>query len=331
MRGGSSVEKIQTIQLLWSGYGEIARYAFKNTNDTVIVKSVTPPQTPSHPRGWQSAVSHQRKLASYSNEQIFYRDFSQLTDATCRTPRYYSSGESGDSRWVVMEDLDAAGFDGRHQSADKQLASKGIHWLAGFHARYMRTPTKRLWPVGTYWHFATRQEEWRAMPDSKLKQHARAIDSVLNGARFQTLLHGDAKLANFCFVSKSPHHREEADIAAVDFQYVGSGCGVKDVMYFLGSCFDARQLYQHAPALIDEYFTALRSALTDSTLNTKPFSPHQMNALEAEWRRLYCFAVADFERFLAGWSPEHRKRNAYSAKLTDMACEIIKNGSPHCP
>ena len=53
------------------------------------------------------------------------------------------------------------------------------------------------------------------------------LDRRLRAARFQTLVHGDAKPANFCFDAR------RGAVAAVDFQYVGGGCGMKDVAYLL--------------------------------------------------------------------------------------------------
>ena len=72
-----------------------------------------------------------------------------------------------------------------------------------------------LWPVGTFWHLATRPDELEEMDDLKLKQAAPIIDSKLNNCQFKTIVHGDAKPANFCFGQKTN------SVAAVDFQYVG--------------------------------------------------------------------------------------------------------------
>ena len=68
------------------------------------------------------------------------------------------------------------------------------------------------------------------MKDSPLKENAFLIDEKLYQSSFKTIVHGDAKLANFCFT------KDGCRSAAVDFQYVGGGCGMKDVAYFLGSC-----------------------------------------------------------------------------------------------
>ena len=69
-------------------------------------------------------------------------------------------------------------------------------------------------------------------------------------------------------------------VAAVDFQYVGGGCGVKDVVYLLG-CLPDRLLAARADALLDDYFRALRAALRrrDPALDGA--------AVEAAWRALY--------------------------------------------
>ena len=92
-----------------------------------------------------------------------------------------------------------------------------------------------LWECGSYWHLGTRPDELAALEDGPLKTTAPLIDQALRQSQFQTIIHGDAKLANFCFAR---HHNTAngSTVAAVDFQYVGAGCGIKDVTYFLGSC-----------------------------------------------------------------------------------------------
>lgn len=65
--------KIASIQMLWSGYGEIARYCVPSLNKSVIAKLVMPPEQSNHPKGWNGQRSHQRKLDSYINESIFYK------------------------------------------------------------------------------------------------------------------------------------------------------------------------------------------------------------------------------------------------------------------
>jgi hypothetical protein len=89
-----------------------------------------------------------------------------------------------------------------------------------------------------------------------LKHAAPGIDELLRTAKHQTLLHGDAKLANFCFPSSSSskNHssggasgtsesgsrsgggdRDGLAVAAVDFQYTGWGVGVLDLYYCIGA------------------------------------------------------------------------------------------------
>jgi len=133
-------------------------------------------------------------------------------------------------------------------------------------------------------------------------QAAPLIDNVLSQAKFLTFVHGDAKLANFCF-------SKNGDVAAVDFQYVGGGVGVKDVAYFLGSCFSEDFIEQKETELLNFYFSALKNILRELHPQT------DAGALETEWRRLYDFAWVDFYRFLKGWTFESGMVSNYTKKL----------------
>ena len=52
------------VQSLWSGYGSIQKLTLEGTDfPSIIVKHVQPGRG-SHPRGWNTDLSHQRKLKS---------------------------------------------------------------------------------------------------------------------------------------------------------------------------------------------------------------------------------------------------------------------------
>lgn len=145
------------------------------------------------------------------------------------------------------------------------------------------------------------------MGDQPLREAASALDEKLRRCRFQTLVHGDAKVENFCFTPKGDR------VAVVDFQYVGGGCGMKDVAYFLSSCLSADECVLRESELLDAYFGVLRTELGARMPEV------QIAALVDEWRTLYPVAWADFNRFLAGWAPGHYKRHHYCDALTARA------------
>jgi hypothetical protein len=103
-------------------------------------------------------------------------------------------------------------------------------------------------------------------------------------------------------------------VAAVDFQYVGGGCGMKDVAYFIGSCLYEEDCERYETELLDYYFARLREALELRDSGVDP------DALEQEWRALYPVAWSDFHRFMKGWSPGHWKVHSYSERI---AREVI--------
>lgn len=306
--GAEDLFEIQKIQDLWSGYGVIARYGLVGSNvPSVVLKHIQLPEKDSHPRGWNTDIAHKRKLKSYEVEAAWYKNWS----AQCKHNAYVPDCFAVDTRddagnketLIVLEDLCCAGFDTLRTTASPEEMKVCIRWLAYFHATYMGQRADDLWQIGTYWHLDTRPDEWEALKDLPLKKAARQIDQKLRNSPFQTLVHGDAKLANFCFSS------DGQKVAAVDFQYVGAGCGMKDLAYFIGSCLNEEECERLVDELLSHYFKVLQEALKANS------SELDFIALEKNWRHLFPVAWTDFHRFIKGWSPGHGKINSYSEKL----------------
>ncbi|MDW3191532.1 MAG: phosphotransferase [Cytophagales bacterium] len=311
LTGAQSIKNTEVIQTLWSGYGMIKRYLLEGGKyPGLVVKHVDWSDQSNHPRGWNTSTSHQRKLKSYQVENCWYQEYSSLTTGQCKVPELFHYKAIKDGLLLIMEDLDHSGFDLRYNPETVQLDQVKcvLTWLANFHATFMHTSPDGLWDIGTYWHLDTRPDEWGDMRNKDLKAAASAIDQRLQDSTFQTLVHGDAKLANFCFGQAN-------QVAAVDFQYVGRGCGMKDVAYFLSSCFEEEECERYEDLLLGHYFEALKQALP---------SAFDFNSLEEEWRPLYAFAWADFYRFLDGWSPGHWKMHGYSKRLTQGVIEQLE-------
>lgn len=303
-------KKIELIQSLWSGYGEIARYKlYDSSSETVVVKCIALNQSNLHPRGWDTEFSHQRKVESYRVETQWYEAWNHHCDDKCRTPHFLGSFAEGAYQWIILEDLNAQ-FPLRKNEINLAEIKACLTWLAHFHARFLHQKPMGLWDIGTYWHLDTRPDELKRIEHSEMKMKAQAIDNILNQCKYQTLVHGDAKLANFCFSANGEH------IAAVDFQYVGGGCGMKDVAYFLGSCLSSQELFEFEEALLDHYFASFKEALNAST------DIQNYKEIEDEWRNMYPIACVDFTRFLLGWMPTHQKVNEYN--LTKMDAVLAK-------
>ena len=301
--GADDLFLIEDIQQLWSGYGMISRYGLKNAQyDSVVIKNIRYPDEKHHPRGWSTDFSHQRKVTSYHVEMHWYDTFSSRCDAFCRIPRCLAMETEGEEVLLVLEDLNSAGFPIRKTSANWQDIESCIKWLANFHATFIQEKPDGLWETGTYWHLETRPDELQVLSDQKLKKAASKIDQALKDCKYQTFVHGDAKLANFCFGT-------DDKVAAVDFQYVGGGVGVKDLAYFIGSCLYEEDCERFEPKLLNRYFQELKAAVK------RLGKPIDSDELELEWRKLFPYAWADFHRFLKGWSPGHWKINSYSERI----------------
>ncbi len=309
--GAAAISSSEVVQSLWSGYGQIVRcHLTGSTIPSVVLKHVSLPDELRHKYGWASDHSHNRKIHSYQVETTWYGRYAKQCIDACRVPRCLAVEHRPDGILLLLEDLNTVGFAGRRRSVGDAEVDACLSWLANFHATFMATPPDGLWSIGTYWHLATRPDELNALEDSPLKAAAGELDRRLSGSPFQTIVHGDAKLANFCFST------DGRSAAAVDFQYVGGGCGMKDVAYFISSCFDENECERQEASLLDRYFAFLHEALHRAG---KAIDSH---ALEANWRELYPVAWTDFFRFLQGWSPGHWKAHRYSRRL---ASEVLNS------
>ena len=283
--GARHAHRVARIQSLWGGYGELERVALDDGR-TLVVKSARPPA------GVVEDAAFARKCRSYDVELAFYRGPAARCDATCRVAALLAARASERAWVLVLEDLDAAGYAERVDEAEGARLDAALGWLAAVHARFLGERVDGLWPVGTYWQLETRRDELAAIEDPALRAIAPRLAEQLRGARFQTLVHGDPKEANFCFGA--------AGVAAVDFQYAGGGCGMVDVAYLLYGRADEPADGIDRPRLAS-YFRHLRRALAPGV---------DGDALEAEWRALYPIARLDFCRFLAGWRPARWRADA---------------------
>lgn len=304
----NSVENIQT---LWSGYGKIVRLIFDK--NSIIVKHIKLPKPSSHPRGWNTDFSHKRKLKSYEVEVNFYQYFAQNIDKNCPVPKGYKTFKNQNEWLIVMEDLASIGFTKTTNYVKKSHLLSCIKYLANFHSKYMNVKTDLLWEIGTYWHLDTRPDELKKLENYDLKKYAKKIDKILNNAKYQTIVHGDAKLANFCF------NEDGTLCAAVDFQYVGHGCGIKDLAYFMSSAVEPKFCQDMESWILDVYFRELKKAL-------KIYQPQiDCDEIQKEWKKLFYIAWADFNRFIEGWNSNHFKINDYTNNLTKKALDYLKS------
>lgn len=292
----NSIELVELIQPLWSGQGYCLRVKSHAYQQQYVAKVIYPNETAAHPRGWSGELAFQRKCRSYEVESQFYTHYQPLVTQAV-TASLITQATNGLHRIMVFDDLSIQGYEPADTKLSPDALAPYIDWLASLHADFVQQPLPHLWEQATYWHLRTRPEEWQAMAPSVYRDYAQHIDGYLHNQMFKTLIHGDAKVANFCFNSSTKR------VAAVDFQYSGTGIGVQDLAYFLGSCLSEDDLLTYTAPCIERYFTTLRSKLQ------LKLSEVDIQLLEQQWRSAYNVACADFYRFLLGWKPDHPKVN----------------------
>lgn len=156
-----NVHACDIIQALWGDYGYLYRLSLDSENyPTVIVKHIELPTMANHPRGWNTPLSHQRKLKSYQVEWAWYQHFAPLC---CINDQFASPVpqamliQSTPSMLLVLEDLAKLGFNRLCSSPNHQAILSGLTWLANFHGRFLHKKgdapqhADTLWEIGSYW------------------------------------------------------------------------------------------------------------------------------------------------------------------------------------
>lgn len=302
-----TIDHVKILGNLWSDCGQIVGCELEAK--PCVVKAINVPSKIDHPRISQSEFALNRKQHSYLVEYNWYRYYSNHLPVHAEAITCLNTFKQQQQFALVFEDFKSVGFDNAQSNSIHINAI--LKWLANFHAFNLNIEPKNLWQTGSYWHLATRPDEWQKIPDQALKIHASIFDDILRNSQYQTLIHGDAKLANFAINS------DFKKVLGYDFQYVGKGVGVIDIMYFLGSCLSEKQLQRDADDLLNNYFSYLKIALRE-------FHPTiDSRVLINDWRKLWPMAWADFYRFLAGWSPKHKKINSYMLQQYGISMKVI--------
>uniref|UniRef100_A0A7S4K565 CHK kinase-like domain-containing protein n=1 Tax=Odontella aurita TaxID=265563 RepID=A0A7S4K565_9STRA len=327
--GVESISSESDLQQLWAGYGSVRAFtAVVHRRDSsspgseeesvnLIVKRVRPPPDDG------TSVSHARKIRSYEIEANFYSKYAprvrSSSGAECALPSAYhvesssssSSSDPSPSFTFLLSDLrsdfpvpDPYRMDGKRTEA-------ALRWLAAFHAVFWEDdegaalgdddePSSSLWECGGYWHLDTRREELERVSNrewGRLKAGASVIDGRMRrSAEFRTVCHGDFKSANLLFRS------DGSECAAVDYQYVGGGFGMKDVVMLLVSSVDSGTMCHGKRERVLELLRYYREALAENlrSIGRVPADRVAAYSFDAAVQH-YELCLMDYVRFMAGW------------------------------
>lgn len=294
-----TVLRTERLASLWAGYGTISRLHL-STVSSLVLKTIVPP-----PLSGGFDESNARKLTSYDVERFFYRRLAPSLPPSARVAKSFPLREGmNPAENLLLEDLDVE-FDVDGSGSYYTLAQTHavLTWLASFHSTFSPPPASLflhpapsssassggdgIWATGTYSYLATRMSEFASLPATHyLRTWAPYVDARLGDSTQAgwTILHGDVKSANIAF-ARAPGPAEPK-CALYDFQYVGTGLGVRDVVYFLSTSVSPHLLAG------DGYDQLLR------------FYWDQLEIAGYEWevcKRHAEWAVVDWARFLQSW------------------------------
>ncbi|CDR98931.1 uncharacterized protein SPSC_00950 [Sporisorium scitamineum] len=292
---------------------------------TYIVKTIRPPRQKG---GYDEG--HARKMLSYQVEANFYRHYAdKVASEDCCVPNLFASsiteedtGAGQVGQTLVLEDLSIRFpvLTERRGTLNDAQVTKSLEWLAHFHASSWNIESSStthfcpppslaidsawngsgLWQQGGYHYLATRQSElssidphtdtWGQLGLHSASDLPLSVDWCLNNPADRSrlsLIHGDVKAANMAF------SRDTSKMAMYDFQYVGIGLGVQDLVKFLTTSIPSRYLNND-----DGELQLLRMYHSFSAAKLPKGARYEFEDLVKDWE----LALVSWVRFLAGWS-----------------------------
>lgn len=288
---------------LWKGYGHVYHIEATdcdNVRRDVIIKHVDIPTT----SGSVESLSedHLRKVHSYAVESVFYKELSEcMIESGVNVPRMYcvegEIGSQGGTMSIAMEDVRNLGphYQRKANVLDMEEGKALLDWLARFHAvNWKAVPTEGgtmgLWSEGSFWQLDSRTTEFGQIEDDWRMLHTigQYVHEQLQRSSFRTVIHGDAKSANFFFYKTGG---ATVSIAGYDFQYCGFADGMRDVAYVLCCSIQPDLVEAFEEELLMHYHQALLAHLEQ--LHAEEYTFDQL-------QKHFDLCVVDLARFMSG-------------------------------
>ena len=206
-------------------------------------------------------------LGLYAKEVGFYRDLRHRVDVRAPVAHVAEVADNGVDFLLIFEDLGPARGGNQLASCSAADARAGVTQAAALHAPSWDNPaiTDLDWlqrPEAVVEHirglYGTAQQIFRERYKDSLEPEFMKLCDDLNDMRelwygrevgTKCLIHGDFRLDNMLF----DIHGGAEEIAVLDWQTVGTGSGLMDIGYFLGTGIGDELRRAHEGELLDRY------------------------------------------------------------------------------
>jgi hypothetical protein len=369
---------------LWAGFGSIYSINLKtaapvgspNHEIRLIYKFIQPPSTST---GDNDDIGTQRKLKSYMVEKEFYQNISPqiLQNSSISLPEcFYCSHHPSQNNLtigILMNNLnDQYPISLSNVSFYQSLCV--LDWIAKFHSHHFEQSSQwesyerngMVWSEGCYWRLDTRYSEYQSIPKKykKLKLIATPIATILREGidpsihpphQYRTIIHGDYKAANILFreINSSSLSPPQYRCVCYDFQYLGIGFGVRDLVKLFVSSMDLSSFPAAASAhgapssrrhrssnsllewkemertFLEHYRDRLIESVQENLSKGGIYSQDLVSPVENIYpfsvlKFHYEIALMDYMRFMAGWGLWGNTE--YAEQRTNEIIQELDNG-----